>query len=62
MLNAEASTREAATTRDSATLHVKDTEGWAALAEREALERVSRAEVENATTLASVCEDAKGLA
>jgi hypothetical protein len=44
---------------DSVTLYVKD---QAALAEREALERVSRAKVENTTTLASTREDAKGLA
>jgi hypothetical protein len=43
---------------DSATLHVKDARDWATLAEREALERVSRVEVENATPLASAHEDA----
>jgi hypothetical protein len=36
-------------------------EDWAALVEREALERVSRVEVENATMLASAHEDAEGL-
>jgi hypothetical protein len=30
--------------RDSATLHAKDVEDWAALAEREALEQISRVE------------------
>jgi hypothetical protein len=62
MLTAEASAREAVATRDSAALSVKDEEDHATLVEREALERVLRAEVENATTLASTCEDAEGLA
>jgi hypothetical protein len=31
-----------------------------ALAEREALERVSRVEAENAVAFASICEDAEG--
>jgi hypothetical protein len=62
MLTTEASAREAVATRDSAALRVKDEEDRATLVEREALERVLRAEVENATTLASTCEDAEGLA
>jgi ketosteroid isomerase-like protein len=45
---------------DSAALRVKDVEDWAALVEREALERVSRVKAENATVLASAHEDAKG--
>jgi hypothetical protein len=36
-------------------------EDWATLAEREAQERVSRVETENAVVLASACEDAEGL-
>jgi hypothetical protein len=38
---------------DSAALHVRVAEDWAALAEREALERVSRVEAENTVALAS---------
>jgi hypothetical protein len=45
--------------QDSATLHVKDVEERATLAERKALKRVSRVEVEDAATLASANEDAK---
>jgi hypothetical protein len=62
MLTAEASAREAVEAWDSTAIHVKDVEDRATLAEREALERVSRAKVENAMALASSCEDAKGLA
>jgi hypothetical protein len=47
--------------RDSATLHVKDVEDRATLAEREAWERVSTMEMENTTTLASAREDAEDL-
>jgi hypothetical protein len=47
--------------QDSATLRVKDAKDQAALAEREALERVSSVEAENATPLASTREDAEGL-
>jgi hypothetical protein len=46
--------------RDSAALRVKDVEDRAALAEMVALEKVSRVEVENATTLASAHEDVEG--
>jgi hypothetical protein len=53
MLAIETSAREAATAWDSATLCVKDVEDRATLAKREALERVSRAEAENAVMLAS---------
>jgi hypothetical protein len=55
-------TREASMAWDNATLCVNDAEDWAALVEREALERVSRVEVENAMMLASAHEDAEGLA
>jgi hypothetical protein len=48
--------------RDSTTLHVNDVEYQATLAEREALERVSRSRVENAMALASTREDTEGLA
>jgi hypothetical protein len=47
--------------RDSAALRVKDAEDRATLVEREALERVSRVEAENTTTLASARGDAEGL-
>jgi hypothetical protein len=62
MLTVEASTREAIAAWDSIALRVKDVEDQDALVEREALERVSRAEAENATALASAREDAEGLA
>jgi hypothetical protein len=62
MLTVEASAREAVVAWDSTAIRVKDVEDRATLAEREALERVSRAKVENAMALASSCEDAKGLA
>jgi hypothetical protein len=62
MLTAETSTREPIVVRDSATLYERDVENQAALAEREALDKVSRVEVENATLLASAHEDAEGLA
>jgi hypothetical protein len=52
-LTIEISAREATTARDSATLRVKDVEDQAAGVEREALERISRAEAENAMALAS---------
>jgi hypothetical protein len=41
-------------------IHIKDAEDRAALAERKAQDRVPRVEMENATTLASANEDAKG--
>jgi hypothetical protein len=44
----------------TATLHVKDAKDRASLAEREEMERVSRAKVENTTVLASAREDAEG--
>jgi hypothetical protein len=46
---------------DSAALHVKDVEDQAALAEREARERVSIMEVDNAMALASAREDVEVL-
>jgi hypothetical protein len=49
---------EAAVARDTTATIVRDVEGWAALAEREARERVLRAEVESTTALASVREEA----
>jgi hypothetical protein len=60
VLAVETSAREAAATQDSAALRVKDAEDRAVLAEREALERVLRVEVENATVLASAHEEAGG--
>jgi hypothetical protein len=44
----------------SATLHIKDVEDQNTLAEREAGERVSRVEAENAATLACTREDVEG--
>jgi hypothetical protein len=57
----ETSAQKAAAAWDSTALHVKDAEDRAVLAEREAWERVSRVEVENAVALASAQEDAEGL-
>jgi hypothetical protein len=62
MLAVETSAWEPTTAWDSAALCVKDTEDQATLAEREALERVLRAEMENAVVLASAREDVKGFA
>jgi hypothetical protein len=62
MLTTETSAREAVAAQDSTALCVKDAEDQVALVKREALERVSRVEAENATALASLCEDAEGLA
>jgi hypothetical protein len=52
--------QEAAAVRESIDLRVKDVEDQATLAEREALERVSRVEAENAVALVSAREDAEG--
>jgi hypothetical protein len=60
MLAAEASAWEAIVAQDSATIHVKEEEDRAALAAREALERVSRVQEENATALAFAREEAEG--
>jgi hypothetical protein len=62
MLVVDTSTREAAVVQDNTTLCVKGVKDRAALAEREALERVLWAEMENAMALASCCEDAEGFA
>jgi hypothetical protein len=62
MLVVETSAWEPTTAWDSATLCVKDAEDQATLAEREALERVLRAEMENAVVLASAREDVEGFA
>jgi hypothetical protein len=62
VLAAKVSAREATVAWDSATFRVKDVEDWIALAEKEALERVSKAEAENATVLASASKDTEGLA
>jgi hypothetical protein len=61
-LATETSAWEAATAWGSTALHVRDVQDWATLVEREALERVSRAEAENATMLASAHQDAEGFA
>jgi hypothetical protein len=61
VLAAETSTREAAAAWDNVTLCVKDVEDWASLAEREALEWLSRVEAENVAALASTDEDGEGL-
>jgi hypothetical protein len=61
VLDAETSAQEAATAWDRAVIHVKDAEDWAALVEREARERVSRVEAENAIMLASTHKDAECL-
>jgi hypothetical protein len=59
MLATETSAREASAVRDSAALRVEDAEFRAALAEREAVERLSRVDAENAMALASAREDAE---
>jgi hypothetical protein len=60
-LAAETSTQEATATWESVTTLVRDTEDRAALAEREAWERVLWVEVESAAALASAREVAEGL-
>jgi hypothetical protein len=60
ILTAETSTQEATAAWDNIALCVKDVENRATLEEREALERVSRAKVENAMALASTREDVEG--
>jgi hypothetical protein len=47
---------------DGATLRIMNAEGRAALAEREAQERVPRAEAENSAALAFARDHTKGLA
>jgi hypothetical protein len=58
-LATETSAWEVAAAWDSAPLCGKDAEDRAALVECNAMEWLSRAELENATVLASACEDAK---
>jgi hypothetical protein len=53
VLVAETSARKATAAQDSAAFRVKDADGWATLAEREPLERVSRVEAEATAALAS---------
>jgi hypothetical protein len=60
ILAIETSARATAVMRDSATLRAKDVNDRAALVERVAMERVSRALVENAAVLDSTHEDVKG--
>jgi hypothetical protein len=59
---AEASAKEATIAWESATTFIKEVEDWAAIAEREAWERVSRIEVESAAMLATTHGEAEGLA
>jgi hypothetical protein len=61
VLAVETSARGAAAVWDIATLCVKDVEDRASLAQREALEWVSRLEAESATMFACAYEDAEGL-
>jgi hypothetical protein len=61
VLATETSAQEVAMTQDSTTLHIKDAEDWATLAERKAWERVLRVDAENAVALVSTHEDAEGL-
>jgi hypothetical protein len=58
ILATETSAHGATVVWDSVALRIKDAEDWATLAEREARERVSRVEVENAVALAYAHEDA----
>jgi hypothetical protein len=61
MLVAETSALEASAAWDNTTLRVKYAEFQATLVEQEVLERMSRAEVENTTVLASAREDVESL-
>jgi hypothetical protein len=58
----EASTQEAAAARESTMAVVRAAEDWAALAERDAQERVSRVEVESVVVLACTRGEAEDLA
>jgi hypothetical protein len=60
ILALETYAQEAATARDIVALRVNDSEDRGTLVEREALQSVSRVEVENAAALAYACEDAGG--
>jgi hypothetical protein len=62
MLAVETSAQEATVARDNATLCVKDVEDQASQVEREALERLLRAEAENAVVLAAAHEGGEGFA
>jgi hypothetical protein len=62
ILVVETSAQEAAVAWDSATLRVKDADDRSTMAEREALKRVSRAEVESVMALAPVREDVEAFA
>jgi hypothetical protein len=59
VLATETSAQETTVAQDITIVHIKDAEDPAALTEREARERVSRVEMENAATVASAREDAK---
>jgi hypothetical protein len=61
VLAAKTSAQEAAAAPDSTTIIIKDAENRAALAKREARERVSRMEAKSAMVLAFVREEAEGL-
>jgi hypothetical protein len=60
VLAVETSAQEVVASQDSTALHVKDAEDQATWADREALERVSRVEAGNTTTLAFACEYVEG--
>jgi hypothetical protein len=62
MLGAETSVQKAAMEWDDANLHIKGAEDWAALAEREALEWVSRVEADNSIALSSTSANIEDLA
>jgi hypothetical protein len=61
VLTTKTSAQEATVAWDSIAILVKDAEDRATLAEREARERVSRVEAENAVTLTSSHEEVEGL-
>jgi hypothetical protein len=61
MLATETSAWEAAMAWDSTNLRIKGAKDWAALAERDAQERVSLAEVENSIALSSARADTEDL-
>jgi hypothetical protein len=61
ILVAETSAHEAVVTQDSAMILIKDVEDHAALAEREAQERVPIVVAESTVALASACEEEEGL-
>jgi hypothetical protein len=61
VLTTKTSAQEATVAWDSIAILIKDAEDRATLAEREARERVSRVEAENAVTLTSSHEEVEGL-